>query len=232
MCLPLCSYYPNEHGVTSCQTSVRIDWLFQIYNCVVHFSPPLVVTVKLRVSSIPSILLIADTFFFQILIFIFMMKYFIWMGLYDRIQQSHDIQLYMYGCVSLLRHPVIPTAHYSDDPLFRQPIIPTAHYFDGPFFRQCKIELNPQIHGLARCIQQNGPSVRLILTDHGLRKGKGAFILGCTSPINAIMIDRPGMGKATNWKKSCAHCTKGPEKRSEWKKCEPVGAWERQNDGR
>jgi hypothetical protein len=107
-------------------------------------------------------------FFFQILIFIFMMKYFIWMDLYDRIQQSHDIQLYMYGCVSLLRHPVIPTAHYSDDPLFRQPIIPTAHYFDGPFFRQCKIELNPQIHGLARCIQQNGPSVRLILTDHGL----------------------------------------------------------------
>jgi hypothetical protein len=36
------------------------------------------------------------------------------------------------------------------------------------FFRQCKIELNPQIHDLTRCIQQDVPSVRLILTDHGL----------------------------------------------------------------
>ena len=37
------------------------------------------------------------------------------------------------------------------------------------------------------------------MTDHGLDKmfwkGKGAFILGCTSPFKAIMIDRPGMGK-------------------------------------
>jgi hypothetical protein len=72
----------------------------------------------------------------------------------------------------------------------------------GPFFRQCKIELNPQIHGLTRCIQQDVPSVRLILTDHGLDrmfwKGKGTFILGCTSPFKAIMIDRPGMGKVKN----------------------------------
>ena len=131
----------------------------------------------------------------------------------------------MFGCVSLLRQPVIPTAHYSDGPLFRQPIIPTAHYSDGPFFRQCKIELNPQIHGLTRCIQQDGPSVRLILTDQGLDrmfwKGRGAFILGCTSPLKAIMIDRPGMGKVENRRKSCAHCTKEPEKRSEGKKCEP-----------
>jgi hypothetical protein len=29
-------------------------------------------------------------------------------------------------------------------------------------------------------------------------KGKGAFILGCTSPLKAIMIDRPGMGKVKN----------------------------------
>jgi hypothetical protein len=29
-------------------------------------------------------------------------------------------------------------------------------------------------------------------------KGKGAFILGCTSPFKAIMIDRPGMGKVKN----------------------------------
>ena len=43
---------------------------------------------------------------------------------------------------------IIPTAHNSDSPLLRQPITPTAHYSDGPFFRQCKIELNPQIHGL------------------------------------------------------------------------------------
>ena len=60
-------------------------------------------------------------------------------------------------------------------------------------------ELNPQIHGLTRCIQQDGPSVRLILTDHGLDrmfwKGRGALILGCASLLKAIMIDRPGMGK-------------------------------------
>ena len=126
--------------------------------------------------------------------------------------------------------------HCSDSPLFRRPIISTAHYSDGPFFRQCKIELNPQIHGLTRCIQQDGPSVRLILTDHGLDrmfwKGRWAFILGCTSPLKAIMIDRPGMGKVKNWRKSCAHCTKEPEKRSEGKKCETGEAWERQNDGR
>ena len=95
---------------------------------------------------------------------------------------------------------IIPTAHNSDSPLFRQPITPTAHYSDGPFFRQCKIELNPQIHGLTRCIQQDVPSIRLILTDHGLDrmfwKGKGAFILGCTSPFKAIMIVRPGMGSS------------------------------------
>ena len=106
------------------------------------------------------------------------------------------------GCVSLLRQPIIPTAHYFDDPLFRQPIIPTAHYSDGPFFRQCKIELKPQIQGLTRCIQQDGPSVRLILTDNGLGrmfwKGKGAVILGCTSPLKATMIDRPGMKKVKN----------------------------------
>jgi hypothetical protein len=87
--------------------------------------------------------------------------------------------------VSLPRQPVIPTAHYSDDPLFRQPIIPTAHYSDGPFFRQCKIELNPQIHGLARCYKQDVPSVRLILTDHGLeisnRHKKPKL---CTGPSN------------------------------------------------
>ena len=104
------------------------------------------------------------------------------------------------GCVG-----IIPTAHNSDSPLLRQPITPTAHYSDGPFFRQCKIELNPEIHGLARCIQQDVPSVRLILTGHDLDrmfwKGKGAFILGCTSPFKAIMIDRPGMGKNKKLKK-------------------------------
>ena len=51
----------------------------------------------------------------------------------------------------------IPTAHNSDSPLLRQPITLTAHYSDSPFFRQCKIELNPQIHGLTRCIQQDVP---------------------------------------------------------------------------
>ena len=37
----------------------------------------------------------------------------------------------IFGCVSLLRQPVIPTAHYSDDPLFRQSITPTAHFSDN-----------------------------------------------------------------------------------------------------
>jgi hypothetical protein len=110
--------------------------------------------------------------------------------------------------VTLFRVRIIaPTARYSDGPLFRRPIIPTTHYTDipllrRPIFRQCKIELNPQIHGLTRCIQQDGPSVRLILTDQGLDrmfwKGKGAFILGCTSPLKAIVIDRPVMGKVKN----------------------------------
>jgi hypothetical protein len=62
---------------------------------------------------------------------------------------------------------IAPTARYSDGPLFRRPIIPTTHYSDSPLlrrpiFRQCKIELNPQIHGLTRCIQQDGPSVSYI----------------------------------------------------------------------
>jgi hypothetical protein len=66
-----------------------------------------------------------------------------------------------------------------------------GHYSDGPFFRQCKIELNPQIHGLTRCIQQDVPSVRLILTNHGLDrmfwKGKGAFILPATAVRKAVL---------------------------------------------
>jgi hypothetical protein len=42
--------------------------------------------------------------------------------------------------------------------------------------------------------------------------------------------DRPGMGTVKNLRKSCAHCTKEPEKRSEGKKCKPGEARERQND--
>jgi hypothetical protein len=136
----------------------------------------------------------------------------------------------------ILKYEKVNARTTNASPLLRQPITPTAHYSDGSFFRQCKIELNPQIHGLTRCIQQDVPSVRLILTDHGLDrlfwKGKGAFILSCTSPFKAIMIDRPRMGKVKNWRKSCAHCTKEPEKRSGGKKCKPGEARERQNDGR
>jgi hypothetical protein len=29
-------------------------------------------------------------------------------------------------------------------------------------------------------------------------KGRGDFILGCASPLKAIMIDRPGMGKVVH----------------------------------
>jgi hypothetical protein len=156
MCLPLCSYYPNEHGVTSCQTSVRIDWLFQIYNYVVHFSPPLVVIVKLRVSSIPSILLIADIFFFQILIFIFMMKYFIWIGLYDRIQQSHDIQLYGLSIIIALIGDVQPRIR-APFPYLR-PWSVKVSLTDRP---SCWIHLaKPRICGLSSILhcRKNGPS--------------------------------------------------------------------------
>jgi hypothetical protein len=38
----------------------------------------------------------------------------------------------------------------------------------------------------------------LLGLDRMFWKGKGAFILGCTSPFKAIMIDRPGMGKVKN----------------------------------
>ena len=80
---------------------------------------------------------------------------------------------------------------------------------------------------LVPVVYPTGWSVGLILTDHGLDrmfwKEKGAFILGCSSPLKAIMIDRPGMGKV----KSCIAKGKEPEKRSEEKKCEPGEAWER-----
>ena len=68
-------------------------------------------------------------------------------------------------------------------------IIPTAHNSDGPFFRQCKIELNPQIHGLTRCIQQDVPSVRLILTDHVLER-KRSFYPRLYIPVQGN-YDRP-----------------------------------------
>ena len=77
----------------------------------------------------------------------------------ENILQLEQVQRRAAGAVPLLQRLTTPTARYSDGPLFRQPVIPTAHYSDGPFFRQCKIELNPQIHGLTRCIQQDGPSV-------------------------------------------------------------------------
>jgi hypothetical protein len=52
--------------------------------------------------------------------------------------------------------------------------------------------------GIMGCQSSGG----LIMTDDGLDsmfwKGKGAFILGCTSLFKAIMIDRPGMGKVKN----------------------------------
>jgi hypothetical protein len=38
---------------------------------------------------------------------------------------------------------ITPTTHYSDSPLLRRPIFPTMQN-----------KLNPQIHGLTRCIQQ------------------------------------------------------------------------------
>jgi hypothetical protein len=31
-------------------------------------------------------------------------------------------------CTTLSSIPIIPTTHYSDNPLFRQPITPTAHF--------------------------------------------------------------------------------------------------------
>ena len=96
-----------------------------------------------------------------------------------------------YGCVALFRQPITPTAHYSDNPLLRRPIFPTMQnrtQSTNPWFNQ---------------VYLTGCSVgQANLDDHGLDrmfwKGKGAFILGCTSPFKAIMIDRPGMGTVKN----------------------------------
>ena len=120
---------------------------------------------------------------------------------------THMFPIFPSRTLSCRMRSIIPTAHNSDSPLLRQPITPTAHFSDNakstnPWFNQY--------------IQQDVPSVRLILTDHGLDrmfwKGKGAFILGCTSPFKEIMIDRPGIGKVKNWRKSCAHCTKNQKR--------------------
>ena len=96
----------------------------------------------------------------------------------------------------LFRRPIIPTTHYSDNPLYRQPITPTAHF---PTMQNRTQSTNPWFNQ----VYPTGWSVgQANLDDHGLDrmfwKGKGAFILGCTSPIKAIMIDRPGMGKVKN----------------------------------
>jgi hypothetical protein len=72
----------------------------------------------------------------------------------------------------------------------------------GPGKNRCRCTALSSKRAPSCLIQQDGPSVRLILTDHGLDrmfwKGKGAFILGCTSPLNSIVIDRPVMGKVKN----------------------------------
>ncbi|CAG2232838.1 TBC1D7 [Mytilus edulis] len=36
----------------------------------------------------------------------------------------------------LFRHPITPTAHYSDSPILRQPITPTSQYSDSSLLRQ------------------------------------------------------------------------------------------------
>jgi hypothetical protein len=58
--------------------------------------------------------------------------------IWTKIPQNMCLYWYVEG-VSLLRQPVIPTAHYSDDPLFRQPIFSTTHYSDSPLLRQWQI---------------------------------------------------------------------------------------------
>ena len=58
-------------------------------------------------------------------------------------RHSHEMSLFRhpiiptshYSDIPLFRHPIIPTSHYSDIPLFRHPIIPTSHYSDIPLFR-------------------------------------------------------------------------------------------------
>jgi hypothetical protein len=44
----------------------------------------------------------------------------------------------------------------------------------------------------------NRASTEVIDVFIDLNKGKGAFILGCTSPFKAFMIDPPGMGNVKN----------------------------------
>ena len=119
---------------------------------------------------------------------------------------------------------IIPTTHNSDIPLLRRPIFPTMQnrtQSTNPRFNQvyptgCSV-------GQANL---DGPWLR----QNVLERKRSCY--PCTSPFKAIMIDRAGMGKVKNLRKSCAHCTKEPKKRSEGKKCKPGEARERQNDGR
>ena len=118
---------------------------------------------------------------------------------------------------------IIPTTHNSDSPLLRRPIFPTMQnrtQSTNPWFNQvyptgCSV-------GQANL---DGPWPRQKVLER-----KRSFYPRLYIPFKAIMIDRPGMGKVKNWRKSCAHCTKEPEKRSEGKKCKPGEARERQND--
>ena len=52
----------------------------------------------------------------------------------------YTFETFVHGCLYITPlkrgQVIIPTAHYSDNPLLRRPIIPTAHCSDSPFLRQ------------------------------------------------------------------------------------------------
>jgi hypothetical protein len=52
----------------------------------------------------------------------------------------YTFEAFVHGCLYITPlkrgQVIIPTAHYSDNPLLRRPIIPTAHCSDSPFLRQ------------------------------------------------------------------------------------------------
>jgi hypothetical protein len=82
------------------------------------------------------------------------------------------------------------------------------------YIRPSSILNSPRFHAYCYQVYPTGCSVGQANLDepYGLDrmfwKGKGAFILGCTSPFKVIMIDRPGMGKIKNWRKGCATWTR------------------------
>ena len=99
--------------------------------------------------------------------------------------------MHLSGAYHCSDSPVIPTAHYSDDPLFRQPITPTAHFSDNANYRTQST--NPWFNQM----YPTGWSVGQANLD-GPWPRQNVLERSFYPRLKAIMIDRPGMGKVKN----------------------------------